>query len=313
MRSSIIERPYQPERDRSATVDLLLDWRVARSARLGRYPTVWHMEQLLTTRLWSPAEDARVWVEATGALVAVAAVWARSPTSPHLGLELFSRPSDLAINVEDAALTWACGRAAARANELECDVSLGTAAFEDEPERTALFERHGFIPIEGYNAYMAKSLDAESLDERPLSGYAIRRAAESDLAAYTELFDQVFTPMTPEHRLELLCHPDYLPVVAVAQDETLIAFCELSFSSAEWARGGPRHGWVDYIGTLEAHQRRGVGPALLVEGMRWLRSRGGTRVALITMGSNAQAQSVYTRAGFHLAERDHMMVRTFPH
>ncbi|HEU0026609.1 MAG TPA: GNAT family N-acetyltransferase [Ktedonobacterales bacterium] len=268
------------------------------------------MEQLLTTRLWPPAEDAHVWVDAGGALVCVAALWARGQASPHVGLVLFSQPGDLALTVEDAALAWASRRAATRAKELACDVSLGTATFEDEPARTALLERHGFTLSEGYNTYMGCSLDAATLDERPLSGYTIQQAAESDLAPYTALFNQVFAPMTPGHRLELLRHPDYLHLVAVAPDGTLVAFCELSFSSAEWARGGPRYGWVDYIGTLEAHQRRGVGQALLAEGLRWLRARGGTGVALITMGSNAQAQSVYVRAGFYRAGRDFMMVKS---
>lgn len=304
-------RPYRVEADHAAALDLLLTWRAAWPARLGRPPDVWRLDQLLATRLWAPERDARVWVDGAGRLVALALLWARGPASSRLGLEAFARPGRSAAATLEAALAWATERAAERARELGQAVAVGASVYDDEPEQAARLERHGFTRAPGYNATMARWLDDLPTPPPLPGGYTLRAATEGDQAPYTALYDTVFAPMTPAHRARLLREPDYLHLVALAPGGAFVAFCELSFSQAEWALGGPRYGWVDYLGTLEAHQRRGLGRALLLAGLGRLRAAGAERVALITMGGNAQARSVYTHAGFYLAERDATYTRTF--
>ena len=64
-------------------------------------------------------------------------------------------------------------------------------------------------------------------------------------------------------------------------------------------RAGPR-GYVQRLAVDPAVQRRGVGAALLADGLRWLR-RWGARDALVnTQEGNERSLRLYQRAGFVL-------------
>jgi ribosomal protein S18 acetylase RimI-like enzyme len=57
-------------------------------------------------------------------------------------------------------------------------------------------------------------------------------------------------------------------------------------------------GWVDYIGTKEEYQRRGLGHALLLHGLRRLQDWGAEQAMLMTMGTNTTAQQAFKSVGF---------------
>ena len=88
-----------------------------------------------------------------------------------------------------------------------------------------------------------------------------------------------------------------------------LIFCDCSIDLIEWARTGQRAGWVEYVGTLEACQRRGLGRAILLAGLRWLRMEGAQTAILVTMASNIPARSVYDTLGFRVVERDLVYTR----
>jgi ribosomal protein S18 acetylase RimI-like enzyme len=118
--------------------------------------------------------------------------------------------------------------------------------------------------------------------------------------------------MRRNHRLALLRDPGYLHLVLVSPDGTLVAFCECSVDAEEWARGGRRTGWVDYIGTREDLWGRGLGRMVLRSGLEWLRRQGADRAALVTMSSNAPAFRLYSATGFAEAAKEHIYVRDIP-
>jgi ribosomal protein S18 acetylase RimI-like enzyme len=135
---------------------------------------------------------------------------------------------------------------------------------------------------------------------RPLAG-------ARELDAYEALFS--FAPMRRGHRLALLRDPGYTHLVVISPDGTLVAFCECSVDAGEWACGGRRTGWVDYLGTRAELRGRGLGRAALLEGLAWMRRQGAERAALVTMSSNAPALHLYGAAGFREAAKEHVYLR----
>ena len=75
-------------------------------------------------------------------------------------------------------------------------------------------------------------------------------------------------------------------------------------SREEWARQSHHIGWIDYIGTCEEFQRRGLGHALLLHVLRGLQDWGAEQAMLITTGTNATAQRAFQSVGFLPAEQE---------
>lgn len=299
----ILTRPYHAEQDRRAVLDLLTRARAA--ARYDRYPTTHRLDLLLTSRLWEPERDARVWYDdASDRLVGVALLWRRSLEHRNVTLEAFADPDAPPEDFAARALRWACMRSAELARELSHVVSIVVVVGADEHARIAFLRRHAFVLLEGYPVRMGRTLGSDSPHAPLPAGFTLRRlAAKADLARYAALYDQVFSAVSDGHRCELLLDPDYAHFVIAAADGNLVAFCECSISRAEWALGGACIGEIDYLGTLEGFQRRGLGKALLDAAFRQLQEWGAGEVSLVTGGTNDQAQRVYRHAGMEIAAR----------
>jgi GNAT superfamily N-acetyltransferase len=312
------DRPYGGERDLERAIDLLVASRI--QANKDRAPTTKRLTLLVTSRLWDPAQDAHIWEvgsgenAADGQIAGVALLWRREEASPHLSLELVTSPSnavmaDMGGALAHGALRWAMSRAAALAEKMNSQVSLSVATFEDQQQLQALLLRSGFVVQEGHNVYMSCALDnalpspgaPADVTIRPLLG-------DEEIARYTSLYS--FTPMSANHRLELLHDSDYVHLVALGPRSDFIAFCECSIDRGEWARGGRQTGWVEYMGVRENLRGRGLGRAVVSAGLRWLRSHGAQTAALITVGTNITARRMYSAVGFSVSERDYSYTRS---
>lgn len=294
---------YLAARDRAAVLDLLTRARAA--ARYDRYPTRHRLDLLLTSRLWQPECDARVWYDdASDRLVGFAMLWRRTQEEAHSGMEIVCHPAALRQMIEGQALTLAITRTTERARQLGCHAFAGYGGGAEESEFFSLLEQSGFARQEDYNVYMGCPLDMLLPSSADPADFTIRPlAGEAELPAYEAIYG--FAPVRRALRLELLRDPDYAHLVAVAPDGTLVGFCECSVSRDEWALGGRRTGWIDYVGTQPEHQGKGIGQALLRGAVRQMRDWGAERVALVTMGANERAQRVYRKVGMDILERDY--------
>jgi ribosomal protein S18 acetylase RimI-like enzyme len=313
----IVDRPYAGERDLERASDLLLASRV--QAGRDREPTTKRLSLLVTSRLWEPSQDAHVWEAALarGAsgrdLAGFALLWRREESNPHLSLELVARHSSLVAADRPGDLTremldWALKRVAALAAKMSADVTLNVATFDDQQQLQALLRRSGFILQGGHNVYMSCALDKAHPSPVVPEGVTIRSLVdEGEIERYNTLYS--FTPMSAYHRLELLHSPDYIHHVVVELNGDFIAFCECSIDREEWSRGGRQTGWIEYVGVRQVLQGRGHGRAIVIAGLRWLRSQGAQTAALITMGTNIAAQRVYQAVGFSVSERDYIYTR----
>lgn len=159
-----------------------------------------------------------------------------------------------------------------------------------------------------------RPMSAPIPDARPAPGYIIRPLGDMDeLPARAWLSWKVFHPAEPdEHYMGWDWYPDVqraplyrrdLDLVAVAPDGELAAFCTVWFDDVT------RWGAFEPVGTHPAHQRRGLGRAVMCEGLRRLARLGATHA---TVGSySTAAHALYESVGFCDYARSERWTRRF--
>ncbi len=88
-----------------------------------------------------------------------------------------------------------------------------------------------------------------------------------------------------------------LDIVAVAPDGQVGAFCIV------WTDPANRVGLFEPVGTHPDFHRRGLGRAVMLEGMRRLKERGMTKAIVSTGEDNSQAIKLYENVGFQVENR----------
>jgi ribosomal protein S18 acetylase RimI-like enzyme len=291
----------QPEKleAESRVIDLLLDYRAATT--VYAYPTVWRLRLLWSSRVWEPAQDVRLWEDATGRAIGFALLWRRRRESPYLALERAIHPSLMTDALADAMLAWAVGRAQAIADEQSASLTLFTNRLHPAIHLNDPLETYGFSPVapdpEQYNVYMTRLLNTP-FDEPSLPpDYTLRKLQSvEELEAYAALSS--FAAVNTEHRRETLTSDEYCHLVVIDPSGNFVAYVECSFCRDEWTHTGQRIGWIDYIETRPEQQRRGLGLAALLAGLRQLREWGTETAMLITASTNTPALRLYETAGF---------------
>jgi len=293
------DRPYDPE-DQAALTNLWLAHRLATNIKV--YPTIWRYRLLLSSRVWEPERDTRLWQSRNGDLLAFGMLWRRTPSSPYLVLDLCLNPFTSKDTLFRTGLDWGLRRAREIAWQTKTELTLFTSTF-DSITTHKHFTELGFAQIEtdhrDHNLYFTRSLKGDIEKPTLPTGYCIRSVQSRDeIEAYAAIYG--FSAVNPRHLEELLASDEYdLRVIANASGE-FVAYCETSFCREEWQRSGQRLGWIDYIGTRREDQRRGLGLAILLERLRHLQVQGAETALLVTVNSNAAAIGLYQNAGFEV-------------
>jgi ribosomal protein S18 acetylase RimI-like enzyme len=298
--ANVLACPCDYARDIERVIALLLNYRTAASLH-DTYPHPWRLRLLLSSRVWQPAQDSRIWEDVNGRLAAFAMLWRRRPDSPYLALERFVNPTAVTDDLVVATLQWATARAQAIAQGLDEPLTLyanrlATAIHPNDP-----LETYGFTPQppdpDAQGVYFARSLGDDIPAPALPGGYLIRSLQSAvELEAYGELYD--FTAVNPHHRQEMFNSDEYNHLVAVSDTGQFVAYCEYSFCRAEWAQSGRRRGWIDYIGVRPENQRQGLGRAMLLAGLRQLQAAGAEMALLGTNTANKSAVNLYETTGF---------------
>jgi hypothetical protein len=135
--------------------------------------TVRRLELLATSRLWEPAQDAHVWEEpaedaSSRRLVGFALLWRREETSPYLSLEVVTGFGDTSGDHVRDMLDWAMNRATALETNMQEDMTLSVATFDDQQRLQALLRGSRFTLQDGHNVYLTCALDKrESSSDAP--------------------------------------------------------------------------------------------------------------------------------------------------
>jgi mycothiol synthase len=174
-------------------------------------------------------------------------------------------------------------------------------AHETDALRRDLLASCGYTRLSWAEHQRRRSMDLPIQELDLAKGYTIRSLGEVDeLPARSLLSWRAFHPDEPDERYEgwewylnVQRCPLYqrdLDLVAVAPDGELAAFCTVWFDDVT------RTGAFEPVGTAPAHQRRGLGKAVMSEGLRRLKRLGAT-MAYVASYSPA-AHATYESVGF---------------
>jgi mycothiol synthase len=222
------------------------------------------------------------------------------------------------LNRESAGMAFLQAHPALRTRELE-DEMLATAerhlaisrpggrrklwvtTLEGDTLRREALVRRGYGGQAPAGCHHRRPL-SEPIPEVPLAaGYTVRSlAGPEDLPARSWVSWRAFHPEAPDEEYEgwewyrnVQRAPLYrqeLDLVAVAPDGAFASFCTI------WYDDVTRTAYYEPVGTDPDHQRRGLGRAVIVEGLRRLRELG---AVLATVGSeDDHARAFYSAVGF---------------
>ncbi len=260
----------------------------------------------LPYRLCSPSaqepENARLWEDEQGHLLGFAIA-----QLPWLTMDYVIHPAGRAAGLEETMLAWALERWPRAMAEQKLRYSLFLEVREDQTARLALLERLGFVRDDWHTLHMRQPLNGAPPVAQPLEGFTIRPlAGEDEVASSVALHRAAFgsTTMTLDWRARTLEAPQYIPtldLVAAAADGSLAAFCICWLSQRGHDENGSNVGQVEPIGVRPDLQQRGLGRAILLEGLRRLQAHGATTALIDSDGENDPGRGLYESVGFRVA------------
>jgi len=285
---TLVERPYGGTADLESLIDLLLLCRAI--GDLDPWPPIRELRRNLSA-------DTRIWEDAAGAVLAFASLW-----DGEILLRCI-HPRAQSDELLARMLAWGQKRVRRQARLWGEQATLCVALQADNQRDRAQLERLGFRPEAWWTLRMARRLDMPLPTAPAPDGFVIRPlAGEYELPALVELHQAVFaTAGARDERLALMQDPAYRPeldLVAVAPDGALAGFCTCTLGAMEDQRHSRREGWVELLGMQEGRRRRGLGRALLLDGLRQLKAHGAERALLGVTSWNTSAQRLYRSVGF---------------
>jgi ribosomal protein S18 acetylase RimI-like enzyme len=181
--------------------------------------------------------------------------------------------------------TWSCTRDDVRNEALgECGYEQGQPAFRQFALNLSGNERSPSLPA-GYILRDMREATAEDIQRR----VDVHRAAFAPSEMTFAKYQRVMT--SPTYRPEL-------DIVIRTDDESFAAFTIVWFDEAN------QIGLFEPVGTHPDHQRRGLGRAIMAEGLRQLNALGATRALVSTGPDNLEANGLYKSAGFQVVDEN---------
>jgi ribosomal protein S18 acetylase RimI-like enzyme len=205
-------------------------------------------------------------------------------------------------------VAWGEQRMRQIAAEKGVTVKLRSGVRECLSERIDLLKNCGFS-IECYLLAMERSL-LEPISEPQLpKGFTIRHSGGiEDAEAYVEMYNQTFIddwnyhPWTVEQYQHLLTDPNYQPefdLIAISSDGTFVASCCCYISPEQNNINRCKASFISGLGTKRGFRRQGLGRAMLLSGMRKLKSEGMDIAKLFVNTDNLnRAKQLYKSVGF---------------
>lgn len=178
------------------------------------------------------------------------------------------------------------------------DVPLKAVAYADETARIALLEQAGFVPAGNFLECFACDLSDDLPAPQLPPGFTFLPAVgpehvEQRADVHKDAFNSKRMNTAAYHTLRTA--PNYDPaldVTVVAEDGTAAAFAMV------WVDERTGLGLFEPVGTRKTCQRRGLGRAALLEGMRRMRARGMTVATVLTYAGNTGNIAFYEGVGF---------------
>lgn len=298
--SDIASRPMRDDQDFWRMRDLLIE-----TVPITPIGMNWDMRRLDGKRFYNADLDAnrllarpvQLWETGDGRLVGFVLPEGRSDA--HLNIHPDFR------HLEGAMIDWAVEHLSKPMSDKD-DIHLFIYANEYDALRQRLLTERGFEPTEYWGMIRRLRFGQQPLAEPSLhASYTLRTTQIDDLddcqriadllnAAFGRTFHnaleyQNFCRLAP-------CFHQDLDLVAVAPDGSFAAYVGVPFDDVN------RRGIFEPVCTHPNHQRKGLGKALMQEGLRRLKAIGAVDVTVDT-GDMTPANRLYDSLGFTEAYR----------
>jgi ribosomal protein S18 acetylase RimI-like enzyme len=299
---TLTSRLYENAHDLLQMIDLLMearsltsDWRYAHVGELAFnfFMVAIHLD---------PRDHIRLW-HRDGKLVGYAMLcedplidWQVLPEYEWSGIEL-------------EALSWADARLVElrRQDEKRWGGDLVSGSRQDNPQRIAFLEQHGFHYCGDFpEVNMLRSLEEPIPASRVPEGYQVREVAEAgELTNRASIQREVWHPWTvgevsDEDYARFMRLPVYhrdLDIVTVAPNGVMAAYVN------GWIDPVNKIGDLGPVGALEAYRRQGLTRLSLLECLRRMKAHGMERVCISTNLTNEPARRLYESIGFKVVNR----------
>lgn len=211
--------------------------------------------------------------------------------------------------LHDAALAWAEAEYVRRQGDAP-EKPLSAWSFTTDATRTAALTARGYRATERGQVHFTQPIAAPFGASSSLPpGYRfdhVRGPADIPrrVAVQRAAFESEF--MSDAIARAVQASPTYRPeldLVIVAPDDSYAAF------SLIWLDEANRVGVFEPLGVAAAHWRRGLGKALMAEGLRRLAGLGARTACVQTGIDNHRARGLYAAAGFTELDRNYVWVR----
>lgn len=260
------------------------------------------------------ARDVRLWVDGAGRVVAFGKLTIAPPDAEKaVDTHVFFRvhPDTRMVGLEGAVVDWAAAQvravAATRGGPAWLRAGMHFTTSEYIAYRRPVLEDLGFRPIR-YQYKMVRPLDeALPAPQFPL-GYRMQAVAPAEQDAWVEAFNHSFIDhwghhdMTPAQHRHGLTAPHYRAdgdLVTLAPDGRIAAFCRCEIDTDYNIHNGTSEGMIAQLGTVRGHRKIGLGRAMLLAGMHWLKAQGlSTAVLEVDAENPTGALRLYESIGF---------------
>lgn len=249
---------------------------------------------LRTTSNGDPLSDTRIWLRPDGSIAAFA--WL---DPPELGDAIVDPAADPLML--DEALDWL-----EEEYRKQARTTITVVVVDGDQLRAESLARRGYKPGSGGNTRLWQRLGSEPHAPMATTGFTVGQVETKDdmkRRAFVETSSFHYDGVTGDSwRLLTQRLPRYRPeldLIAVAQDGTGASACTC------WYDEATRCGEFEAVGTSKAYQRRGLGRAVIIEGLRRLQQLGATTAVVQTQTTNAPAIALYQSCGFEIVGEDH--------
>ncbi|WEK13596.1 MAG: GNAT family N-acetyltransferase [Candidatus Microbacterium phytovorans] len=230
--------------------------------------------------------------------------------------------------IGSAALAWSHARALEQLAEAAADLpathdgeawklEIKVYAEESTPDVIAITEPLGFH-VERWFTTMVRDMSEPvpappAVPDATIVAYSSDRALDV-LAARNDAFrDHWGSLPTSEESWQKFVGGEFLRPdlsrIALDADGAVIALCLASVNRDDWEALGATHAYIDLIGVVRAHRRRGLAPAVIAATLAAIAEEGLEKAVLdVDTASPTGANTLYERLGFAATERSLALV-----
>jgi ribosomal protein S18 acetylase RimI-like enzyme len=310
--SDYVSRPYEGQGDLSrliAFAQRLIAARLPMHAYYHPGDFVWQLYAL------DGSDDVRLWMRRDDGAVAACAIF-EPPLTFQFGIEP-SLADDATLGRD--VLEWVEARRAGAPEKDNIPLAyqglgsntLSTWAFDSDVDRIALLRSQGYERGNAGGLRFARDLDDTLPPVKLPGGARFRRMTDADAQERADLHRDAWSVWgTSKVSDALYRRLRSAPLYDADLDVVVEYRAQLASYCVCWLDTANAVGYFEPVGTRPSMTGRGLGRAVIHEGMRRLREKGMRRAFVGTAAVNEAAAALYTSAGFEIVDRERFYVKS---